>query len=338
MINHTRILATRQRAAKGDLQAMFRRMSDEIGGLLNRRAGFDGTIPLSRLREVRVSLAPMVMEYFVSSDGRNAFSENGLPLSPFATLLMQHIAVVTSDVVQAHTRWMQKNIPLDIQLWLQNGTRRIQEQQNRQVLVRYQPSTEWLDSRGYTLSDRIWQSGTETRRKLDLLLTEGIRDGISAVDLAKKIEGFLNPYQKNIRTKKPYGSDGSFNALRLTRSEITLAHSRAALVAAGANPFVVSMDYKLSPSHPKFDICDGFAANSPYPVEECPIPVEDTHPHCLCVVSPNVGDMQDIIEQLRQEIADGATAIVNPLSLRRFLVRLLGAAIVALFLSELEVV
>lgn len=332
MIRHTRALAIRQKAARGDLQTLFRRLSDDLRGLLARRSVADGDLAVAQLREIRAAAGAVILSVFVGPDGREAYTPDHRPLSPMAELLNRHIARMTAEVVLAHTRWLRRRAAPDVLAWLQRP-RPLQELIEPlfagNPLAQYEHSHEWLDSRGYTLSDRIWQTGEQTRRKLDLLLTEGIRQGDSAVTIADRIDGFLHPTRRNIRTRRPYGIDGSFDARRLVRSEITLAHSRASQISARLNPYVGGMDWRLSPQHPRIDICDRLATigmsgerlREPYPPDTAPLPVQDSHPQCLCTSAPVLGDVAAINEQLRQRM--DVQPASNPANPARFLKDLL---------------
>lgn len=339
MINHSRILPSVQRQAKGELQAMMQQMADEYRNLLSRYAATDGKIPASRTRDVRTQSAALALSYFVGSDGRNAYNNQNQPLSPFARLLDRNIVKVISGVVAAHNRYLLRTLPTDLLSYLRRGKAvRIAESApfTPNPLAQYEHSHLWMDSRGYTLSDRIWQAGTETRRKIDILLADGIRNGNSAVNIARRLEQFLLPNRAAIRTNTPYGRDGSYDALRLVRSEITLAHSRAALVSASMNPFVNKMRYNLSPAHPKIDICDDFAAGSPYDLNSCPVPVGSSHPNCWCYLTPeSTYTERQVIDMLRDDMQAGTPVYTNPANGRDFLRELLGAALYGLWLQLL---
>jgi len=164
----------------------------------------------------------------------------------------------------------------------------------------------WDDIRGYQLSDRIWNLGEVTAQQMDMLLEQAINEGMSSVKLAKLLEQFLIPGREFPLTNTPYGTSGSFNARRLARSEITLAHSRATLDAAANNPFVDKMFYNLSGSHGETDICDDYATESDarggFPVDECPTPIADTHPNCLCYLTQGVVPLEDAAAMIRDEV------------------------------------
>lgn len=337
-INHTRILGITQRQAQHDIRAMFQRMSDELRGVLLRNADLEGNIPFDKLRQIRTVIAPLVSRHFVGTDGRNAFDEQNRALSPYASILNRHLAKVQGQVILAHTRWLNKRVPQPLLSWMQKAQApQIQEQFSPNPLAQFEHTHQWLDSRGYELSDRIWGVSTETRRKIDLLLAEHIRNGDSAVNIAKKLEQFLLPHRAKLRTRRPYGTDGSFDAMRLARSEITAAHGRAAKLASGMNPFVNSMDWNLSPQHPKTDICDDIAAKSPYPVNDCPVPMVNSHAHCMCYLTSNVtSNPASVINDMNDAMMNDEVALLNPSNPSSLLHYILGNVLYDIFVSEIS--
>ena len=103
---------------------------------------------------------------------------------------------------------------------------------------------------GYRLSDRIWRADGVTRNRIDALLAYHIRQGTAAVDIAKELEQFLLPSRRGVRTKRPYGRWGSYDARRLARTEVTAAHGRAVMASVAANPMTDAIRWALSLSHP----------------------------------------------------------------------------------------
>jgi len=196
----------------------------------------------------------------------------------------------------------------------------------------------WVDGKGYRLSDRIWRADMDTRAKIDELLVRGLREGKGALDISRALEAYLVPSETGIRTLKPYGErfmpDGAAaSAIRLSRTEITRAFSEASQVSAAMNPYVEGMDYVLSGSHPEYDICDEIASigmggerlREPYTVYDCPMPVVDTHPNCLCHTRPVVtADADAVTSELRDFVRGGEPANVNPANPEMFTSWLLG--------------
>src|SRR5690606_14807505 len=149
----------------------------------------------------------------------------------------------------------------------------------------YDPWHLWVDPNGYRLSDRVWRTAVDVRSRVDRLLDTEIARGTSAVDIADLLEDFLTPGARRIRTNTPYGQEGSYAARRLARTEITAAAGRATVNAAHANPFVEGLQWRLSASHPRIDICDEYARGGPngdgiYAVGDAP--PYPAHPQCIC--------------------------------------------------------
>jgi hypothetical protein len=167
---------------------------------------------------------------------------------------------------------------------------------------------------GYRLSDRIWRADAKTRNMIDALLAHEIRQGTSAVKIAKLLEEFLQPERAGVKTAKPYGRWGSYDARRLARTEITAAAGRAAMGAAKANPFVGAMAWVLSPSREQDWPCECRAKSEAdygmgpgvYPLEQ--VPDYPDHPHCMCTLRPvNTADRETVVAELREWVA-GAPA------------------------------
>jgi len=164
-------------------------------------------------------------------------------------------------------------------------------------LAEYDPSHTWVDPNGYRLSDRIWQTEVTTRMKMDALLADAIRSGMGADELSNKLERFLNPDRAKIRTKKPYGSDASYYAMMLARTEIARAANNASFIAGYLNPYCSGLDVARSPqgdvtctvcpTHATITI-GGARARPPYPYEGASIP--PYHPNDMCRVQNNVRD------------------------------------------------
>jgi hypothetical protein len=141
----------------------------------------------------------------------------------------------------------------------------------------------WVDPNGHTLSDRVWNTAENVRERIDRLMDYHIGRGTAAVDIAKELERFLTPGAAGMLTTTPYGTEGSYAARRLARTEITVGAHRATVLAAQTNPMAGGVQWKLSPQHPEYDICDELARGGPnrdgiYPIDQVPaVP----HPHCV---------------------------------------------------------
>jgi hypothetical protein len=158
------------------------------------------------------------------------------------------------------------------------------------------------------LSSRIWKIDGLGRDAINNVLMQGITDGDSAWNIAKKLEEFLGAgadcprwtstrlYGRTASDKSAGDTTGllsgndcdgkgvSYNALRLARTEIQKAHALATDKLLAAQPWVEQEKCHLSASHPEPDECDdivegGENNDGVYPIGTIEYPL---HPHCFC--------------------------------------------------------
>lgn len=356
--NHWQQFLAAMRAHEQAQTAAFAALSARIGDRLLREARADGKVPLTRRRVVREDVERMVTAHFLGASRDRSLAPfdvalgRVVPLSPYATALFASIADVTRIAVDQHAVMMERALAdaPDVLLALRNArsnpfavAKRAAEFEGWKLrpFLEYDPAHRFVWPDGYTLSNRIWRTSVETRRKIDALLAEGLAEGKGSLELSEELERFLQPGRGLRRTNKPYGrygSNASYDAMRLARTEITAAHSRAGFMSAQLNPFVQSYDVVLSGSHPKPDICDDVAAGGPYPMDDMEH-LPPLHPQCLCHLRWSVtGDMDTIIADLRADLAAAdrvtrsaatLTSLVGPLLRDKFVDLLLGDALAA---------
>ena len=318
---------------------------------IQRYADADGNVPISATFDIQAAVGNRVMAAFVGrieTGERVAFRvlRDGslMPVSDYARILWDKVEQGTRIYVEKHAGLMERYLQRDPTLLaaMQRANRnpftaaRVASEQLIQVfkpnvLAQYEAPHTWVDPNGYTLSDRVWRTAGNTRRKLDMFLEERIAQGDGALRMSKDLEAFLQPGRQLRRTTAPYGTDASYDAMRLARTEITRAAARANEVSAAMNPFVAGMEVVLSPQHPCCDICDEAAESGPWPVDEIPdkfrIPM---HPHCMCYYREVLIDNpQEVLDQLRQEIRSRRrelTGLVGPLQVAQFTRLLLSGA------------
>lgn len=309
----TRVLYTTQARFEEFYAAMLIPVVDRIAGVLNRASGVNGSIPPARHQQVVADAGGILRRLFVGPDLRSAFTTDERPLARYPEVLAHAIAWQTLKILLAHAKQMRTalaNEP-DILRWLLGESPAGDSKAE---------TINWSDPRGYQLSDRIWQSSVRTGMQFDAMLMDNLRGGMPAPKLAKLMEQFLLPGRAELRTKKPYGSDGSFDTMRLARTEISFHHARMVQRASLANPFVIGIDWALSISHPKFDICDllatigmdGSRLKEAYPKDGAPMPIVDSHPQCLCNTRSLTGDIDAVIEDLRAQMFAAARNRFNP--------------------------
>lgn len=323
----SRDLYTGQAGIRRDMQSLFEGLLNQLLGVIARHTNSDGVLDPRAEREILQQADDATTALFVGPDGRHAYAVDGVtPLSPYARALNYWLAWETWQVARHHQDFLREHLPDDIYRWL--GTAR--------NFATYDPPLLWPDTRGYSLSDRIWESSLNTRKKVSGILSEAIHTGRASTSLSRSLEQFLLPNRAALRTKKPYGTDASFDAMRLARTEISLHHTRITFAAAEANPFVDGMDWALSASHPKFDICDGLATigmsgerlKDPYPLGSAPMVVSSSHPQCICNNRPAVSQSTDaVIAELRGRMERGEPPPPTPVNLTGFVIALIGAVL-----------
>lgn len=244
----------------------------------------------------------VVAPYFGVKDNQ---LDGTTPRTPFMRLIVEGIEGAVRIQVERQVALIEQIAPTDVVQFL-TGNRAPQlvgEQgggQGRRPPW-YDPFHRFVDENGYTLSDKGWRVSQETREAIDAILDQHIKLGTSAVDMAELLEGYLYPEAARIRTRTPYGVDGSYWARRLARTEITAAAGRSTINAAMLNPFVDMIAWRVSLQHKDIDICDQRAAEGPYPVNA--VPPYPAHPHDGCTLVPlpaenrreRVRQMQDML-------------------------------------------
>jgi hypothetical protein len=170
----------------------------------------------------------------------------------------------------------------------------------------YDPAHLFVDSGGYRLSDRVWRSGLGERTAIDRYMRYHISRGTSAVEMAETLKHFLTGSAAATKTPKPYGTNGSYAARRLARTEITAAAGRATIAMSEANPMVGGVRWVLSGSHRDVDQCDFNARGGPngdgvYPPSD--VPRYPDHPHEMCTLSPQpAGNIDDVVKDIRGRV------------------------------------
>lgn len=318
---------------------------------ITRRADADGNVPKGAMFEIQAAVGNQVTRAFVGRTERReraAFKvlQGGTvyPLANYPRILWTNIEKATRVYVEKHAGMMNRYLDQapQLQAAMMRANRnpfREAKQVTEQVLrvfrpnplAQYESPHRWVDPNGYTLSERIWRTAGNTRRKLDLFLEERITQGDGALRMSRDLEAFLQPGRQLRRTTTPYGTDVSYDAMRLARTEIARAAARANEISAAMNPFVQELEIVLSPQHSCCDICDEAAESGPWLVGEVPeryrIPM---HPHCMCHYREVLIDNpQEVLDGLRAEIRNRRrelTMMIGPMQVERFTRLLLQGA------------
>lgn len=287
-------------------------LAAEIARLILSRS-ISQTDPLANRRALRETLKAtiwsQVLKPYYVGPGDDAF-RGPQPRSPFARLIREGVERNARIQAEAQVGFLRRHVRDDeVFNWL-TGPRPalgpLSAPPRGTLRGYYDPFHRFVDPNGYRLSDRVWRDAVDVRSRVDRLLDTHISRGTAAVDIAEEAEAFLTPGAAVSRTRTPYGTEGSFAARRLARTEITAQAGRSTVNASLANPFVMGVQWSLSASHPCCDVCDDYASGGPagdgiYIPQN--VPTYPAHPHCMCNLSPVVvGSTADLVEELRADI------------------------------------
>lgn len=125
----------------------------------------------------------------------------------------------------------------------------------------------------FELSPNVYKWEGLSNGLVDRTISSAIARGAPARDIARSIGDLINP---NVR------GGISFAARRTGRTEVANAYHATSIAENSASPFVSKMEWHLSRSHPKSDICDSLAGKKYTPSQTPSKP----HPQCLCYITP----------------------------------------------------
>lgn len=135
------------------------------------------------------------------------------------------------------------------------------------------------------LSRRIYNTSVWMGGRLGKLINETLATGLDAREFAKRARDWFNP-------NTPGGV--RYAAMRLARTEINNAFHAMTAEKAANDPWINEVEWNLSKSHPKPDICNEVNADSPYPADRVPA---RPHPQCMCYITPKPIDEDEFIDR-----------------------------------------
>lgn len=179
---------------------------------------------------------------------------------------------------------------------------------------------------GLNLSQRIWRLDKQSLAGIMQIVFNGVAEGNSAWNLAQEVEVFLGAGSECPRwarsrlyglTKEQIaggnrtglftgdecaGQGVAYNALRLMRNEIQIAHHGATDMVLGRMPWVEEEEVRLSPSHPDIGceceeiVVSGRDGKGIYPKGTITLPV---HVQCLCLKLAVLMDDDEFAQRTR---------------------------------------
>lgn len=189
------------------------------------------------------------------------------------------------------------------------------------------------DTKWY-LSEAIWGAEKETLKVIDQLIAIGTAQGSSSFDIAKMVEGFVNPsvakpsksqtyyvyYDQNGRkvrdirglseeelsklkkVKKTFNfGNVDYNAQRLARTLVSHAYQQANILAQKENPWVEKFEWRSAMVHGR--TCQICMARDGQQYDKDKVPMD--HPNGLCTIFPV---LTKSLKDIASELADWTTA------------------------------
>lgn len=233
----------------------------------------------------------------------------------FGVLLVQHnrLALAVDSQMPLSEREMSERVigPQEVltvvQLWQIRRNRVLQAAASR------------LYGDGFDLSGRIWQLAQDGHSAIAQAVMRAMTERTNAADLARLVEGYLGARQDCprwtmtrlyrmtpadrmaedrglLRGEECRGQGVAYNALRLARNEIQIAHQRMMDEIFMHAPWVQGVYIRTSPGHAEEDICDEYANGGPYQPGEVALPL---HVQCMCRQEAAVMDRAQFIAQAR---------------------------------------
>lgn len=167
---------------------------------------------------------------------------------------------------------------------------------------------------GLNLSDRVWRYTNQFKGEIELGLDVGIRNGMSAAEMARELKAWLREPDKLFRRVRDEHGDlqpsramaayhpgqgvyrSSYkNARRLAATETNIAYRTADYERWQELPFVVGIEVVLSNNHPEHDICDELKGRYPKDFK-----FTGWHPHCRCHAVSVLKTEEEIEEDTRR--------------------------------------
>jgi hypothetical protein len=142
------------------------------------------------------------------------------------------------------------------------------------------------------LSQRVYRARDLSQGTVDRRIESALVRGLSWGQFANEVRDLIRP-------DTPGGV--AYAAKRLARTETNNAYHAMSTIYNADKPWNKGMVWKTSGSHPKPDICDLRADNSPYPLGEVP---PKPHPQCLCYVYPKTVSRAEFVEQFNSGAYD----------------------------------
>lgn len=168
---------------------------------------------------------------------------------------------------------------------------------------------------GLNLSDRIWGISQKTGDVLGDIISEGVSAGLNSEHIGRAIGQYVKQGKRGLAELIPTADkmgvplNIEFNATRLAQTQMSMAYGMAVDKSAYETPGAIGIGYRLSNTHPIYDICDILCGVDDYGLGEGvypfdAIPEYPFHPFCRCVKYVAMDDPDKIVDRLTDWVND----------------------------------
>lgn len=319
-------------------QDEHRALANVIGRLFlqaatGRSEGGERIIPNRRTTRdalVATIYAQVLKPYYVGS-GEEPLAGTR-PLSPYARLVYDGVRGMVQIEAEAQAALVRRLVSDEVVVdWLLSPytpRRPVQE-------MSVSSFTQWLDPRGFRLTERIQRVAVEVRSRVARFVDYHIGQGTPAPTMATQVEAFLTTgAPKGHPGNTTYGQQGAVAPRVLVRHEMVKAGGDAVAAESEINPYVRGAQWLLDPAHPRVDHCDvnatgGEDGDGVYPLSE--LPAYPDHIGCLChlraVPVRNLAAVTATIRQAIEERTPAAEALRGALNPERVTTEVMTGAI-----------
>lgn len=150
----------------------------------------------------------------------------------------------------------------------------------------------------WSLSKAIWGNKKKTQSDVESIIAKGIADNLSAYDIGKALEQYVDPTaKKDWEWSKVYPGTNKkidYNAQRLARTMVSHAYQQAFVKTTKDNPFVTKYRWRSAGGERTCEICKERNGKL-YDKDKLPL----DHPNGRCTFVAEIPDsMEDIADQL----------------------------------------
>ena len=103
------------RGAEAQMTSIFDQLATDIGQVVLRAAGPEGTVPVERLADVQRQAHALVDAVFVGPGGKG-FDERNQPLSPYARVISEGQLAMIDQAFARQAAILQRTMPEDVRL------------------------------------------------------------------------------------------------------------------------------------------------------------------------------------------------------------------------------